>query len=115
MQRNPIDVMEKRYNSNLVQKTIHPRIFYHQCCKCKQEYKHETMFRFETTCLCFSFHQEYEGCTHCFSDIEDMKNWLYEQKVYLRHEDFEFMKKVTQPGYEPTDTELKRYLEIQCT
>ncbi len=71
-------------------KKIYPRFFYHQCIKCRFEYKKELMYKcsLDDSVLENVTYTRY-GCTHCFDSLIQFTKYLQDRgmiydEAYLR-------------------------------
>ncbi len=116
IKRDPIDVLEQRYNKNLELKTIKPRFFWHTCDCCSKEFKHTPMYELNKTPLALETNVTYTGCTECFESPQDFKRWLEQKHHILTHDDFVFLKDVLEKkkNKQPiTADENLRFLNLQ--
>lgn len=88
MQRDPIKAIKKKYYNSINIKKIKPFLFWHECIKCKKEYKNELMYSASIPDLPFSFYKYPEGCSHCFDSIKTFEQYLKEINEILPEECF---------------------------
>lgn len=88
--RNPLEETKKRYFKNLKFIKIYSWLFYHDCIKCGDEFCREQMYKCEERSICLNDHLNYYyGCTHCFANENEFRQYLEDNRKILKEKDFE--------------------------
>ncbi len=87
-ERNPLEVIKKRYFKHLIIKKIYPLLFYKKCIKCGNEFCRESMYKCKEPSIYFLWSKYFTGCTHCFKSKEELKKYLEENGRILTEDDF---------------------------
>ena len=104
MKRNPIEKQKKDYYDTIKFRTIHPRIFYTECCKCGNEFKHEKMYACEHRDAYFDMHHTTKGCNECFPSIDAFKQYCMEN-IIVPETDWYY-------NGEPCTPHMKRFMTL---
>lgn len=82
MQRDPNKKAKEDYYKKIKYRTVHPILLWYQCDKCGKEFTREKMYEFNgpdviegDLVLPSFFDIHVYGCTHCFGNLEDFKNY----------------------------------------
>lgn len=87
--RNPLEETKKRYLKNLKFRKIHPWLFYHECVKCGDEFCREPLYECEEESIfLIDFTNYYYGCSNCFSNENEFREYLEDKEKILKEEDF---------------------------
>lgn len=77
MKRNPIKHAMAKYYNSITFKKIKPRLFYHQCNKCGNEFKNTIMYECGYDDDYFTTRHYYLGCSECFKSKKDFMDYCY--------------------------------------
>ena len=87
MKRNPCEVEKIKYYKNIHIKKCFP-ILYTECCKCKMEYKFESMYEcsYMSHIIDWIFYKH--GCTECFSSKDEFRKYLENTGTLLTEDNY---------------------------
>ena len=88
MKRNPEEIMILKYIRKIKFKEFTPKLFWYQCCKCGNEFKKEPMYSVQYPIVIgHNFMDEQYGCSHCFSNMENFKECVWDKYISKSIED----------------------------
>lgn len=91
--RNPYEKEKKEYFEGIRFKEVHPLVFWCECEKCKNEFRREKMYHCGGTHHLLDMDLSNYGCTECFNNIEEFKEYLEKEKLILTEDTYdEFFK-----------------------
>lgn len=88
MKRDPNKVEKIRYFKNISFRKCFP-ILYTECCKCKMEYKFESMYECNYINYLVNWYCYKHGCTECFSSEEEFRKFLEDKRYILTENNYE--------------------------
>lgn len=108
--RDPIMIEEFQYMKNVKERTFTPKLFWQRCECCGKEYRKIPMFRITKQYFYLSGYHVYNGCSNCFFDIDDFREYLEAKGNLMSHEDFQFLQNMEERlrKNDPTITEEER-------
>lgn len=82
MKRNPEEIAMQKHAKKIKYIKFTPKLFWYQCCKCGNEFKSEAMYAVKYPLIIgCNFMTERYGCSHCFKDMEEFKEFTFAEYI----------------------------------
>lgn len=88
MKRDPYKEEKIKYFKNISIRKCFP-IFYRECCKCKMEFRWESMYECVYPHYSTNWYIYKQGCNNCFSSKEDFRKFLEKCGSILTEENYD--------------------------